>query len=73
MNTLLEDLRQTAKDHEKYEQGGGASLLLTEAADEIEQLRSALRDLITQIEQVDGTAQLSIENAEKALQEPERL
>lgn len=73
MGTLLEDLRKAADDQEQHEQGGGASRLLTEAADEIERLRAAIRNLLDQIEAVDGAAQLSTEQAEGALKEPERL
>lgn len=38
-----------------------------DALREIEDLRGALTDLVEQIEQVDGTAQLSIELAKKVL------
>lgn len=38
LRQLLQRMRATAADHEKYEQGGGSSDLLTEAADALEEL-----------------------------------
>ena len=40
---------------------------LDKARNNCERLNAALTDLVQQIEQADGTAQLSIEQAEKAL------
>jgi hypothetical protein len=43
--TLVDRMRELANDHEKYEQGGGASMLLNEGADKIDRLRAALRSI----------------------------
>jgi hypothetical protein len=40
--TLVGRMRELAIDHEKHEQGGGASVLLNEGADEIDRLRECL-------------------------------
>lgn len=45
MTTDLVELRKLADAHERLEQGGGASVELYEAADEIEQLRAEVTAL----------------------------
>lgn len=40
--TLVERMRNLAEDHERHEQGGGASSILYEGADEIARLLAAM-------------------------------
>lgn len=48
--SLIERLRKTAVDHEKFEQGGGASGLLYEAADALENIIAASRPVLERAE-----------------------